>query len=266
MTVKQLYCLGFLFAILILNSCSTQVVTDPKRKWALLMANQSYTSKDRLQNPIADAKKVAVALQKAGFTSFIYNDLSSKANMEKALHYFFSQVDDDDTVWIYYAGHGVQENGKNYLLPTQAQMSSQTLSDQALPAQAIMQKMSNRKGVNIMVLDTCRSPSPRRTPTHDLVEVGGGNVLIVFSTASGQKSPEGQPGEGSPLAKYLVGGLHQLPWVPLEDLFQQVGTQVRDEYSKQPKYQDSFVYVYGWTGKRFCLSRCLDSQNITITP
>ncbi|GEM_PF-2170256 len=263
MTLKPLYYLGFLWMTLILNSCSTQGAKDPKRKWALLIANQSYTT-EPLQNPIGDAKKVAVALQKSGFTTFIYNDLSSRTDMERAVDYFFRQVDGDDTVWIYYAGHGVQENGKNYLLPTQAKINAQTLSDQALPAQAVMQKMSKRNGVNIMVLDTCRSPI--RTPTHDLAEVGGGNVLIVFSTASGKESPEGQPGEGSPLAKYLVAGINQLPWLSLEDLFQEVGTQVRAEYSKQSKYQDSFVYVYGWTGKRFCLSRCLDNQNITITP
>jgi len=228
---------------------------------ALLIANQSYTTEEPLQNPIGDAKKIAVALQKSGFTTFIYNDLSSKTNMERAVDYFFRQVGDDDTVWIYYAGHGIQENGKNYLLPTQAKIDRQTLSDQALPAQAVMQKMSKRNGVNIMVLDTCRDPLG--TPTHDLTEVGGGNVLIVFSTASGNESPEDQldqPGEGSPLAKYLVAGINQLPWVSVEDLFQQVGTQVRAEYS------NSFVYVYGWTGKRFCLSRCLDNQNITITP
>ncbi len=265
MTLKLLYYLGFLWLTLILNSCSTQGAKDPKRKLALLIANQSYTTEEPLKNPIGDAKKVAVALQKSGFTTFIYNDLSSKTNMERAVDYFFRQVGDDDTVWIYYAGHGIQEEGKNYLLPTQPN-NSKALSERALPAQVIMQKMSERKqnGVNIMVLDTCRSPI--RTPTHDLTEVGGGNVLIVFSTASGNKSPEGQPGEGSPLAKYLVAGINQLPWVSVEDLFQQVGTQVRAEYSKQSKYQNSFVYVYGWTGKRFCLSRCLDNQNITITP
>jgi hypothetical protein len=231
---------------------------------------------------------MADALKKVGFTSFIYNDLSTKDDMEKVVDWFFNQVKTDDTVWIYYAGHGVQQSSKNYLFPTQVSSNTPDLS-QTLPAQNVMKKMSKRKGVNIMVLDTCRS-SQKSEIRDDLVEVGGGDILIVFSTASGKASPagslvgklsakegnlkedspkEGGLKEGSPLAKYLVAGIKQLGWLPLENLFQTVGTQVRAEYedSEHPKYQDSFVYVYGWTGRqRFCLSRCIDTQNITITP
>lgn len=263
MIVRRHNYLGFSFATLIVSSCATQDVTEHKNRWALLIANERYTLGKPLKNPVADAQEVAKALQKTGFTTLTYKNLPSKTEMEEAMKDFFKHVGDDDIVWVYYAGHGIQENGKNYLLPTQTN-PSQTLSDQAFPAQAIMNNMSKRKGMNIIVLDTCRTPG--ENSTHDLVEVGGNDVLIMFSTASGKKSPEGQPGKGSPLSKYLVAGINQYPWSPLEDLFQEVGTQVRTEYSKQAEYQDSFVYVYGWTGRSFCLSHCLGTQNITITP
>jgi hypothetical protein len=156
-----------------------------------------------------------------------------------------------------------------------------TKLEQGMSAQDVMEKLSKskdknkkeRNGINVIVLDTCRNFSQVEADRKSLaeqrklVEVGGSsNTFIVFSTSSGEKSPEGEPGEGSPFARYLQAAIENYHWLPLEDLFQEVGEDVRAKYSEHNKYKDAWVYVYGSAGRHFCLSRCLSSQNITVTP
>lgn len=271
MKLKLLSYLIFLLTFLILNSCSGQVVKEPQKKLALLIANQDYQGRDRLYNPIADAQGIATALKRAGFTSFVYTDLSSKQDMETAFNSFLTLLDDDDIAWFYYAGHGVQYQGKSYLIPTQADIPSsepEQLPKKAMLAQDVMKilyEKGHRKnqGINLIVLDTCRDDSYTQAEElkEDLVGVGGGNVMVVFSTKAGEKSGEGRPGKNGPLAKALIEGIKQWHWQPLEDVLQSVGEGVRKGTAEQQQ-----VYVYGWVGKPFCLSRCLGTQNITITP
>ena len=260
-----------LLTSLILNGCSSQPVSDnqPKRL-ALFFANGAYESPEyvRLENPINDARKVAASLKKAGFTSFIFQDLPSKGAMEQAFKAFLELVDDNDIVLFYFAGHGVQESGKSYLIPTNAMTPAKEYLDQnAFPAQYVMERLYKKgdrkeKGINIFVLDTCRNPYKNPSELKDdLVGVGGGNTMVIFSTKSGEEAAEGEKGKNSPFARFLVEGINQWHWRPLEDVLQAVGKDVRE---KTPSEQQ--VYVYGWVGKPFCLSQCLGTQNITITP
>lgn len=268
-------CVILLF--LLLNACNSSppVVSKehPKpepRRLALFFANQAYESEEyvKLYNPMNDVQKVAESLQKAGFTSFIFQDLLSKEVMEQALERFLSLVDDDDIVLFYFAGHSVQAEGKSYLIPTKAKTPKKSdLAKYTFPAQEVMQKLyakGNRKeeGINIFVLDTCREPySNFAELKDDLVGVGGGNTMVIFSTKAGEKSAEGERDKNSPFALYLVEGIKRWHWLPLEDVLQAVGQEVR---ANTPSEQQ--VYVYGWVGKPFCLSSCLGTKNITITP
>ncbi|EDN70075.1 Peptidase C14, caspase catalytic subunit p20 [Beggiatoa sp. PS] len=260
--------------LLILTGCSNQPVSDnePKRL-ALFFANQAYEFDEsqkeyvKLNNPINDAKKVADSLKKAGFTSFIFENLPSKGAMEQALESFLRLVDDNDIVLFYFAGHGVQEDGKSYLIPTKAKtLSKADLAKNTFPAQYVMQKLyakgeRKKEGINIFVLDTCRTPhSPDFSELKgDLVSVGGGNTMVIFSTKANKQSAEGEKGTNSPFAKSLIEGISRWHWRPLEDMLQAVGKSVREKEEQE-------VYVYGWVGKPFCLSHCLGTKNITITP
>lgn len=277
MNMRQIYyfSVSLFLLTLILNGCSSETLKEP-RKLALLIANQDYRKAGvsgfgSLRTPVKDVAAITKALQKAGFKSFVYTDLSSKVNMQKAFDTFLRQVKpkDNDIVWFYYAGHGVQESERNYLIPTQIDIRSndaEELAQKAMSAQYIMEQLQqhHKGGINIIVLDTCRSRLDNKSnatePKNDLVGVGGGNVLVVFSTKSGEDAQD-EAGNNSPLAKYLLQGIDQQSWQPLEKVLQEVGNEVRTQtHGKQQ------VYVYGWAGKPFCLSRCLNPQNITITP
>jgi len=117
-------------------------------------------------------------------------------------------------------------------------------------------------------LDTCRTGvnSHSYELDGDLVSVGGGNVMVVFSTKAGESAADSTDAEKnhSPFAKALIEAIHRYHWQPLEDILQEVGQSV-NEWAKENNKQQQ-VYVYGWVGKPFCLSRCLNTKSITITP
>jgi len=253
--------IGFLFvAFLQVNV----VYGSEQKRLALFIANQGYES-DALKNPVSDAKGVANALKKAGFTSFIYKDLSSKDEMDKVLEEFLKLVSGNDIVWFYYAGHGRQKDGKSSLEAVRG--------EGGMSAQDVMKKLNekNKEGINIVILDTCRTGvnSHSYELDGDLVSVGGGNVMVVFSTKAGESAADSTTADStdvekkdrSPFAKALIEDIQRYHWQPLEDTLQKVGQAVNE--TMKGKQQ---VYVYGWVGKPFCLSRCLNTRSITITP
>jgi hypothetical protein len=254
--------IGFLFVVFL--QANVVYGNEPKRL-ALFIANQGYEGSDALKTPISDAKGVADALKKAGFTSFIYTDLTSKAEMDKAFDAFLKLVSGNDIVWFYYAGHGKQEDGKNSLEAVQG--------EGGMSAQDVMRKLNdkNKDGINIIILDTCRTGANSHSYElkGDLVSVGGGNVMVVFSTKAGESAADkcesiNKEKKHSPFANALIEAIHRYHWQPLEDTLQEVGQAVNKKMKECNQQQQ--VYVYGWVGKPFCLSSCLNTRSITITP
>jgi hypothetical protein len=135
-----------------------------------------------------------------------------------------------------------------------------------MSAQDVMKKLNekNKEGINIVILDTCRPIHDPNQELGDLVSVGGGNVMVVFSTKAGESAADSTDAEKnhSPFANALIEAIHRYHWQPLEDTLQEVGQAVNEKM----KGKQQQVYVYGWVGKPFCLSRCLNTRSITITP
>jgi len=247
--------IGFLFVAFLQANV---VYGSEQKRLALFIANEGYEGSDALKNPVSDAKGVANALKKAGFTSFIYKDLSSKEEMDKVLEEFLKLVSGNDIVWFYYAGHGRQKDGKSSLEAVRG--------EGGMSAQDVMKKLNekNKEGINIVILDTCRPIHDPNQELGDLVSVGGGNVMVVFSTKAGESAADSTDAEKnhSPFANALIEAIHRYHWQPLEDTLQEVGQAVNEKM----KGKQQQVYVYGWVGKPFCLSRCLNTRSITITP
>lgn len=227
------------------------------RRLALFIANQNYEV-DPLVTPINDAMKVANALKKANFTSLVYKDVPSKAQMEKVFDDFKGQINDGDTVLFYYAGHGSQKEGNSQLYATQ--------DEEGMDAQQLIMDVlrdKNKDGINIIILDTCRPIDGKSEELQgDLVRVGGGNAMVVFSTKAGENAKdvaEKCDKKNSPFACDLIEGIERYHWQPFEDVLQEVGKAVNTNTKGEQQ-----VYVYGWVGKEFCLSNCLGTQNISF--
>ncbi|MHC2387246.1 putative caspase-like protein [Bradyrhizobium liaoningense] len=109
------------------------------RRVALVIGNSAYKSVPRLANPANDAGLIGGMLRKAGFdTVDVRQDLSAP-EMRKALREFSGRTRDADVAVIYYAGHGLELDGTNYLIPTDAALETDTdVYDEALPIDRVL--------------------------------------------------------------------------------------------------------------------------------
>jgi uncharacterized caspase-like protein len=201
----------------------------PKRV-ALVIGNGAYATAGALSNARNDMTLVSGALKRAGFTAVTTRtDLSTQA-FQKALREFQAQADGAEVALIYYAGHGIEAKGVNWLIPVDA-----TLSDErALPYEAIdtnlaLEAVAGAR-VRILLLDACRDnpfgrtwKSGTRSVTRGLARVEADDVLIVFAAAPGERAADGS-GANSPFAEAVARAIPK-PGVPVQLL----GGVIRDD-------------------------------------
>ncbi|MFD1343697.1 caspase family protein [Litorisediminicola beolgyonensis] len=144
---------------------------------ALVIGNSDYASVGSLKNPQNDALDISVALEGLGFKVYFGRNLS-RARMLQAADQFTEAVAGADVALFYYAGHGFQVDGRNYLLPTDAAIArAADVSDQTVPVQAILQAMNAAKGIKLVFLDACRD-NPFGAVLQDDPAVGSGLARI----------------------------------------------------------------------------------------
>jgi hypothetical protein len=183
---------------------------------ALVIGNAAYTNAPALANPANDAKGVADALKNLGFAVILGVDLD-KANFEKSLRAFTRELATADTGLLFYAGHGLQVGGHNYLVPVDAALAvERDLDFEAIRLDFILKQMElDRDGkTNIIFLDACRdNPLARNLArtmgtrstavAQGLAEVKTGvGTFIAYSTQPGNVALDGS-GTNSPFAAAL---------------------------------------------------------------
>jgi formylglycine-generating enzyme required for sulfatase activity len=200
---------------------------------ALVIGNGNYGSSfSRLPNPPNDAKLISKALKDAGFEVMTVLDADQK-QMKKAFSDFGQKLANkgpDAVGLFYYAGHGVQVDGKNYLIPTKAEISSAKDVDmEAVDADWVLQQMEfagNR--MNIIILDACRNnplPSDKRSADKGLARMDAPKgSFLAYSTAPGATAVDGK-GSNSPYSQALAKAIES-DAVPLEQLFRNVRVNV----------------------------------------
>jgi hypothetical protein len=207
------------------------------KRVALVIGNSSYKTSP-LDNPANDAKDVAVALRGSGFeTQELLN--ATKLQMLEATRAFERKVVNSDVALIYYAGHGTEVKGKNYMIPVGANIEREyELSEQAYEAAQWLDmlegvKGTNAKRVNIVILDACRNnPLTRgwRSSNVGLARMDAPvGTFLAYSTAPGKVAADGNGKDrNSPFAKHLINAIKQ-PNMPIEQVFKQVRSAVIDE-------------------------------------
>jgi len=213
---------------------------------ALVVGNGNYGAGiGRLVNPPNDARLVAKALGDAGFQVTTVIDADQK-ELKRAIVEFgkaLAAAGPDAVGLFYYAGHGVQVNGANYLIPTAADIESQADIDiEAVNADSVLQQMEfagNR--MNIVILDACRNnplPAAGRSLEKGLARLDAPTgSFIAYSTAPGQVALDGT-GRNSPYSKALADAIESQR-VPLEQLFRDVRVNVMNATAKKQVPWDS---------------------------
>jgi len=187
-----------IFAIAVFLACAITLGAQMQDRYALVIGNGSYAELGELKNARNDATDMAAALKDLGFevTSLIDADLIA---MENAISRFSRQLSTSPNTMgvFYFAGHGVQSNGMNYLIPTDARIPEEFyLKLRALPVQAIFEDLQNAKNrLNIIILDACRDNpfSWARSGTRGLSVVSAQppGSIIVYATSAGSTALEG---------------------------------------------------------------------------
>mgnify|MGYP000247267045 FL=1 len=202
---------------------------------ALVVGNGAYTTVTPLDNPVNDAELMADALRKVGFEVTLVTD-TSQNDLVLAISRFgrrLREAGEDATGLFYYAGHGVQSFGTNFLLPVDIELQDAAdLSLVGVPAQAVLRQMfSARNRTNIVILDACRNNPFEAIP--DLSDNGLAEMkaprgtFLAYSTAPGDIALDGTGGN-SPFTEALARNL-PTPGVPIETLFKSVRVDVLKE-------------------------------------
>ena len=163
---------------------------NPNQKVALVIGNSLYTN-GPLLNPAKDARAMAGALRETGFEVLEHTDLKTFADMKKAIREFGRRIENGGVGLFYYAGHGMQVNGKNYLIPTEAEIyAEEEIEYEAIDVGFVMVQMEiARNRMNIIILDACRNnPFTRswRSGATGLAFLDApAGTLIAYATAPG---------------------------------------------------------------------------------
>ena len=172
-------------------------------KVALIIGNSNYTNGGSLPNPSNDARLVAQAASKAGFQVTQVSDQSRDA-FRASLREFRTKADTAEVAMIYYAGHGIDNNGENWLIPTDVRLADpRDLQDEAIPLTQVMDTVAGAK-LRIVLLDACRnSPFADKwvsltrsiQPGLSRIDAAEGS-LVVFATGTGSTILD-QGGDGN---------------------------------------------------------------------
>lgn len=199
------------------------------RNVALVIGNGAYTAGNPLANPVNDARLISAAARRAGFEVVERNDLT-RANFERTLRDFLQVANGADVAMIYYAGHGIESEGKNWLLPTDAKLEAEfELPYEAILLDRLLEALSGAQ-VRMVVLDACRNnPFGKnwrrgfRSVPNGLAQFEADDFLVIYAAAPGQVAADGA-GTNSPFALSLARRLPE-PGLPI----QMLGGKVRDD-------------------------------------
>lgn len=201
-------------------------------RYAVVIGNSAYTEIGRLRNPANDAHDVSVALTGLGFTVDSLEDADLPA-MEGAIVRLGSRLaaSKDAVGFFFFAGHGVQSNGINYLIPVDAHIPLESfLRTKALAVQEVLDVLQDSgNSLNIVVLDACRDNpfSWARAGTRGLTVVPAQppGSIIVYATGVGGVAQDGPGRNGvftSEMLKYL-----SIPGLEVKDVFNRTGASVQ---------------------------------------
>lgn len=204
---------------------------------ALVVGNGNYGAVQTLENPVSDAMLMANRLGDLGFEVSMIID-GTQIEMRRAIAQFGRDLraSGPETVGLfYYAGHGVQSFGANYLLPVDASLTDAADLDLvALEAQTILRQMASaRNRTNIVILDACRD-NPFETiadlDDNGLAEMKApAGTFLAYATAPGAVALDGL-GENSPFTTALAEEI-LIEDIPIEQMFKKVRVRVRDATS-----------------------------------
>ena len=237
---------------IVLAVCSTWFFSQPalaEKRVALVMGNSAYRNVVRLANPANDSEAMSAIFRKAGFDVVELKRNLGVSEMRRTLRDFADSVRDADVAIVYYAGHGIEINGNNYLIPVDAVLERDIDAfDEAIPLDRILTVIEPARQLRLVILDACRdnpfNKSMKRTIGSRAigrglakVEPESPNTLIAFAAKAGSTASDGDSAN-SPFTAALVKFLPR----PGLDLRKAFGYARDDVLKATNNKQEPFIY------------------------
>ena len=227
--------------------------TEGKRV-ALVIGNGAYSNVPTLLNPPNDAGDVASALKRLGFSVSLLTNARFD-DMRRGLLAFGREAAGADMAAVYFAGHGMEINGENWLIPIDAELKRDTdAANEAISLRSVMLQVSSTTSLGLIILDACRnnpfaakmnrSLVTRAAPNGGLGRIEPiGNVLVAYAARDGTTALDGDQ-RNSPFAAALLRNI-ETPGVEVTFMFR----NVRDDVM-EATHNEQQPFVYGSLSRR----------------
>jgi Caspase domain/SPOR domain len=225
--------LSVLYILVILWPSLALAEPQDKRRIALVIGNSAYEHVPSLINPGNDARLIASTLEKIGISTVTLDLDLDHAEMLAALSRFAREAATADWAIIYFAGHGIEKEGTNYLIPTDAKLTSSShLSNESIELEHLLTAAAGAKALKLVILDACReNPFARQIEIHAMRSIGRGlarvepsGILVAYAARAGQQAEDGTSGN-SPFAAALAATLQE-PGLEVGKIFRKVRDRV----------------------------------------
>src|SRR6202522_462426 len=213
MKLRELLVCGFCLAAGVLFATAS---TAADRRVALVIGNSSYKNASSLPNTINDSTAIAALFKSVGFEVVISRSDLGVVDFKRAVREFLLTAENADIAVVYYAGHGVEIDGTNYLVPVDAKLGRDyDVEDEAVALERIIWALQPVKRLRLILLDACRdNPFPAKIRSAGITRatVSGGlakiedvsaDTLVAFAAKAGSTSYDGD-GVNSPYATALL--------------------------------------------------------------
>ncbi len=229
-----------------LCSRANGVWAEPPQRVALVIGNSSYSAVPRLLNPQNDARDIAATLRRIGFAVTEGSDLDFRG-MRLAVRDFSEEARKAEVVLIYYAGHGIEIDNTNYLIPVNAELRhDRDVEFEAIRLDAVLNAVEGSDALKIVLVDACRNnpfaaqmsrKGATRSIGRGLARIEPSGVLVGYAAKGGTYAMDGE-GRNSPYARALLKHLKE-PGLELGKLFRKVRDTV---FEMTEGRQEPFIY------------------------
>lgn len=229
---------------MLVASMASGAAAQAETRLALVIGNSAYKSSP-LKNPVNDARAMAEGLRAVGF-EVIARENTTFRDLIEAMRQFSVRAPQAQVRLLFFAGHGVQVKGRNYLVPIDTDIKSEDeVAARSADVNELLERLGQSKqGVNVVILDACRTnpftgndvvlPDGRRLKYRSIASQGLApmdaplGTLVAFSTAPGGVALDNPDAKNSTYTRALLANLAQ-PGLPIEQLFKRVRIAVSQE-------------------------------------
>lgn len=242
--IRHRWLVSWLAAVVL---AALSIPASAAQRVALVIGNASYAHAPALANPLNDAADIGAALRRLGFSVTRLGN-ADYAALRRGLQEFTRTASGSEMAVVYYAGHGIEVDQRNYLVPVDAQLASDhDVEFETVPLDLVVRSVERASGLRMVILDACRdnpfAASMRRAGTTRSIGRGlarvepAGSTLVAYAAKGGTVAADGD-GRNSPYTAALLAHLEE-PGLEVGMMFRRVRDAVLASTRRQ---QEPFVY------------------------